>query len=230
MKVLVIPDVHLKSWMFDRAEEVLKKEHIDCEVCLMDLADDWGHDSDIEAYRETYDRAIAFARQHPMSLWCYGNHDVSYMWQLQESGYSRLCMPLVQTKLSVLKNICEDRLQFIHRIDNVLFMHAGLTEDFVDSYIISNDTDKVIDEINGMGPSEMWLDNSPIWHRPQYDGRPLFKSRELLQVVGHTPVKEAYAMDNIISCDTFARYQNGVVYGTDKFTVVDTVTWKFYEV
>ena len=87
MKVLVIPDVHLKSWMFDRAEEVLKKEHIDCEVCLMDLADDWGHDSDIEAYRETYDRAIAFARQHPMSLWCYGNHDVSYMWQLQESGY-----------------------------------------------------------------------------------------------------------------------------------------------
>ena len=25
MKVLVIPDVHLKSWMFERAEEIMKK-------------------------------------------------------------------------------------------------------------------------------------------------------------------------------------------------------------
>lgn len=40
MRVLVIPDIHLKTWIFDRA--------------------------------------IAFAVGHPDTLWCYGNHDVSY--------------------------------------------------------------------------------------------------------------------------------------------------------
>ena len=230
MKVLVIPDVHLKDWMFDSAEKKLSRDKIDAVVCLMDLADDWDRGDDIEAYRKTYDRAILFAKNHPQSLWCYGNHDVSYMWQLQESGYSGFYMPVVQTKLAVLKNTYGDRLAFVHRIDDVLFMHAGLAQDFVDQYAASDNIDEVIEKVNSLGPEEMWLDNSPIWHRPQYDGRTMYRERDILQVVGHTPVKEAYSMDNIISCDTFARYTNGQNYGTDKFTVVDTVTWKFYEV
>ena len=77
MKVLVIPDVHLKDWMFDSAEKKLSKDNIDAVVCLMDLADDWDRESDVEAYRKTYDRAILFAKEHPQSLWCYGNHDGS---------------------------------------------------------------------------------------------------------------------------------------------------------
>lgn len=28
MRVLVIPDVHLKGWMFDRAEEIGQKENV----------------------------------------------------------------------------------------------------------------------------------------------------------------------------------------------------------
>lgn len=41
MKVLVIPDVYLKPWMFARASELMQKENVEQAVCLMDIADDW---------------------------------------------------------------------------------------------------------------------------------------------------------------------------------------------
>ena len=41
MKVIVIPDVHLKPWMFDRASRIMQKGQAELAVCLMDLADDW---------------------------------------------------------------------------------------------------------------------------------------------------------------------------------------------
>ena len=88
MKILVIPDIHLKIWIFDQAEDILKAEKADRAVCLMDIADDWNKGYQIELYRETYDRAILFARTYPDTLWCYGNHDVSYPWGRLETGYS----------------------------------------------------------------------------------------------------------------------------------------------
>ena len=39
MKILVIPDVHLKPWMFHRASELMKEIKADQAVCLMDIAD-----------------------------------------------------------------------------------------------------------------------------------------------------------------------------------------------
>ena len=40
MKVLVIPDIHLKPWMFNRAAELLKDGIAGGAVCLMDIPDD----------------------------------------------------------------------------------------------------------------------------------------------------------------------------------------------
>ena len=37
MKVLVIPDIHLKTWIFDRAEDILKAGKAERAVCLMDI-------------------------------------------------------------------------------------------------------------------------------------------------------------------------------------------------
>lgn len=86
MKVLVIPDCHLKPWMFAQANTIMKKGIADKAVCLMDLADDFGVHDDAQ-YLETYETAIAFAKEHPDTLWCYGNHDLSYIWGKQETGY-----------------------------------------------------------------------------------------------------------------------------------------------
>ena len=63
MKVLVIPDVHLKTWIFDKAENVLKSGKADLAVCLMDMPDDWDMEFQIDRYRAIYDRAIAVAKE-----------------------------------------------------------------------------------------------------------------------------------------------------------------------
>ena len=59
MKVLVIPDVHLKPWMFHRASELMKETKSDRAVCLMDIADDWRQQFNLDLYEQTYDAAIA---------------------------------------------------------------------------------------------------------------------------------------------------------------------------
>ena len=86
-KVLVIPDVHLKAWMFDEADKI-DRDSYDGIIVLGDLVDDWGKGNDIQAYEDTLSRAARFASEHQESLWCYGNHDVSYLWDAMESGYS----------------------------------------------------------------------------------------------------------------------------------------------
>ena len=88
MKVLVIPDIHLKTWIFDQAETILKSGKADRAVCLMDMPDDWDMEFQIGKYENTFNRAIEFSKNHPDTLWCYGNHDISYVWGKLETGYS----------------------------------------------------------------------------------------------------------------------------------------------
>ena len=149
MKVLVIPDVHLKPWMFDRASEILNSGAAKKAVCLMDIPDDWGQEYNLGLYEKTFDAAIWFQKEFPETLWCYGNHDLSYEWLQYESGFSSVAIPVVQKKLSELRRELPDRSQmaYIHRIYDVLFLHGGLTHAFVKYYandVDYDDTDAVI--------------------------------------------------------------------------------------
>lgn len=96
MKVLVIPDVHLKPYMFQHAAALMHQKIADRVVCLMDLADDWGKEYDVSLYEETYDEAIKFAIKFPDTAWCFGNHDLSYYWHQLETGYSSMASYTVQ--------------------------------------------------------------------------------------------------------------------------------------
>ena len=58
MRVLVIPDVHLKPRMFEQAAVLMRAKQADRAVCLMDIPDDWGKEYDIALYEQTYDAAI----------------------------------------------------------------------------------------------------------------------------------------------------------------------------
>ena len=49
-KAFVIPDIHLKPWIFDRAEEEFPKGEYDKIVCLGDLVDDWGQETNLDLY------------------------------------------------------------------------------------------------------------------------------------------------------------------------------------
>ena len=50
MKVLVIPDVHLKPWIFSRASDLMKEKTADQVICLMDIPDDWNQQFNIDLY------------------------------------------------------------------------------------------------------------------------------------------------------------------------------------
>ena len=223
MKVLVIPDVHLKPWMFDRASKMMKAGKADRAVCLMDIPDDWNQELNLDLYMQTYDRAIRFEREYP-------DHDLCYPWNQRESGYSKFAVQTVCEKLSGLRESIKDnsRISYIQRIDNVLFCHGGLLDEFVKMHVPAkyyHDIDKVVETVNGLSCTELWQDDSPIWYRPQYYTAKLYKPRKLLQVVGHTPVRSIERKGNLISCDVFSTYRDGRPIGTQEFPVIDTADW-----
>lgn len=232
LKVLVIPDVHLKPWMFDRTAEFMKSGEAEQAVCLMDIPDDWGNEYQLDLYEDTFNAAIRFQNKYPDTLWCYGNHDLSYEWGQYESGFSTLAIPVVKMKLNELRAAMRNRSQmkYIHRIDNVLFLHGGITRAFVKYYAPDadyDDTDAIVEKINSLGIVEMWDDASPIWFRPQFYNEKMYKENELLQVVGHTPVKEIDRIGNVLSCDVFSTYRTGDPIGTEELLLIDTMTWDY---
>lgn len=156
MKILVIPDVHLKPWMFDRADNIyqmLKKTQTDvgC-VSLGDIPDDWNQQYNLELYEQTFDAAIKFAEKHPETLWCYGNHDLSYVYGAWQSGYSDTAKYLVREKLRQLESaVPEGNFKLAHLIDNTIFSHGGLSENWVRYMVPSrkySHTEEAIDIIN----------------------------------------------------------------------------------
>lgn len=229
MKVLVIPDVHLKPHMFQQAAALMNQHIADRAVCLMDIPDDWDKQFDIPLYEETFDAAIRFAKIFPDTAWCYGNHDLSYVWHQLESGYSSMASYTVQKKLIELREALPENnpIQYIQKIDNVLFSHGGVLNDFVEMHVPKskyNDANAVVEIINNLGRTDMWNDISPIWLRPQKGNMRMYKPRKLLQVVGHTPVEKITRNGNVISCDVFSTYTDGQMIGNGEFALVDTET------
>lgn len=70
-KILVIPDVHLKPWIFDQATEIMINTDCDRAVCVGDLVDDWGMEDAVDCYEKTLRKAISFAERFPDTVWCY---------------------------------------------------------------------------------------------------------------------------------------------------------------
>lgn len=232
VKVLVVPDIHLKPWMFEDATRIRKKTNADQVVCLMDIPDDFNQELNHDLYNQTFDAAIQFHKENPDALWCWGNHELSYVWMQPESGFSPSALMLCKERINDLRaTICnEKQIAYIHRIDNVLFMHGGLTKPFTKYYapLDYDCIDDAISVINGMGFQDMWDDASPIWCRPYYEYREeMYKEKELLQVVGHTPVKQIYRDNNVLFCDVFSTYNTGEPIGTREYLLIDTKTWEY---
>lgn len=242
MKVLVIPDIHLKKWIFDKAESMLNEGKADRAVCLMDIPDDWYMDFNTELYGDVFDRAIEFAKTYPDTLWCYGNHDVSYPWGRLETGYSPCAESIVISKLEELEETIQDssKIAIIHRIDNVLFSHGGLCEEYVkwldsqlnyEENLQTNYFEKNIDEIimiiNNTIQDNLWKSISPLWLRPQHGDIEAYRRDKYMQVVGHTPVEEIYEKNGFISTDVFSTYRDGRQIGESAFLVINSITREY---
>ena len=225
-KAFIIPDVHLKPWMFEEAAKRISEGEYDHIVMLGDLVDDWDQEKNLELYSRTFDAAEEFVKEHPNTLFCYGNHDLSYPWKALESGYSSYASWLVIDRLKrLVECFPEKNAAYLHRIDNTLFSHGGLVDSFVRGHFGHEpkmNLDDMLAHINQMGRSDMWVNDSPIWARPQYGFMRLYPS-DMFQVVGHTPVEEPLLEENLLTLDNFSTYWNGHPIGDEKFVWVDTV-------
>ncbi len=208
-KVLAIPDVHLKPWMFDKASALLKEGKADFAIFLGDLVDDWGQDSNIELYTQTINRSIKFKEDFPNSLWCYGNHDVAYMINDWCSGNSEIYRIDIKLMLNKYERIVEPQL--VHIIDKVVFSHAGVEKHH-----------KKLDGINDFYNlySAFNYPDSPLWSRPDE----WIEYYDVCQVVGHSPVKKIIHHDNLWLVDTFSTNENGTSFGNQTMLVIDTET------
>ena len=232
-KAFVIPDVHLKPWMFDKADELLSENEYDLIICLGDIADDWGQEYNIQLYQDTYSKLISFAEKHQNMFFCYGNHDISYAYKELETGYSAHARNSVLEGLEGLKNaLPPENIGFIHKFDNAIFSHAGLTVYFVFEHFLedASNIDNLIWKINQCGKEEMWSELSPLWARPQYKPLRLYP-KDMMQVVGHTPVMEPTLKGNLLSVDTFSTLRGNPI-GEQRFVWVDTVEnkWEYADI
>ena len=234
MKVLIIPDVHLKPWMFSDAEEILKEYPVDQIVCLGDLVDDWDCQDNAAIYQETMDAARKFNHEHYGTYWCYGNHDLAYLWDYQCSGKSWDPEIQCEVKRDLISLYNEAKGSgYVITIDHVFFSHAGISDDFVNEHFEKKlrDDESVRDYINEFPPQGMWLDDSPLWLRPQEEITgykvKMYRPRKYFQVVGHTPMKQITQEGHLLTCDVFSTYQNHMPYGSQEYCLFDTETWNW---
>ena len=68
MKVLIIPDVHLKPEIFDQAMTIMENTDVEMAVCVGDIADDWYHENDVKLYAKTFRKAVEFAEKYTVVL------------------------------------------------------------------------------------------------------------------------------------------------------------------
>ena len=233
MRILAIPDVHLKTWMFAAADKVIEAEHPDAVVLLGDLVDDFGCKNSPEKYNETIDAAIDFSHRHPETYLCLGNHEASYLWdrQTNATAYRAYATAKTQCNRLVYEGFDKDHFTVAYQFDNVVFSHAGISEGFFAAYLKKsgekNLSDaEVIRRVNGLSVDELWRYGSPIWYRPsgiqEFDQ--MYGAGRLLHVTGHTPIEKITEWCSTLVCDTFSTYPNHKPVGDQTFALVDTVS------
>ena len=226
MKVLIIPDSHLQSWMFQVADNIMEKYNYDQVVVLGDLVDSHINGKDLTAYARMFETCIEFARKYKSKLiWLYGNHEVAYLdpYHCMCSGHNYEAEPLVTDYLHELIEILGYTPKIAARIDKVLFSHGGIAEtyDYVaitEKAELEGVLNTMIDTLNSKRYQGLWELNSPLWYRPNDCIFPSMMDG-CIQVAGHTPMRVPYLFHNLLLVDTF--YSGGF----NLFPVLDTETY-----
>lgn len=207
---IVIGDIHGR----DVWKKIVKHENADKVIFIGDYFDSFSipHSDQITNFLDIIEYKKSSGKEVIMLI---GNHDYHYMKDIEEtySGFKAGYKPAISAMLEENK----EHLQMAYQMGEFLFTHAGVSSDFLSQLkkILFEDEIKVegiADFLNlafehkpllfGFGKfrnSEFNIDpygddkeQSPIWIRP----RSLMKSnhdtlrKEVIQVVGHTGIKE----------------------------------------
>ncbi len=241
MRVLAIPDIHLKHEIFGRAEKILESGQADFAVQLGDMFDDWDMQFAIAFYQRTAERAIEFHKKFPNTLWCMGNHDFGYYkleYGRRETGHSKMMEQEMEKLLQEMRGAGIHQ-EIVYVVGQVIFSHAGVMDEWVErqKHLVTYPADgfvgigDMLRLANHTSPDELWLENSPIWARPgrAQHGEGLWWPERYMQVVGHTPMEDIIFDNNLLSTDVFSTYSNGAPIGNSRFAIVDTEkqSWEY---
>lgn len=233
MKVLCVGDIHAKVWILPRVTHLIEDEHFDKVILMGDYLDDWNAtpaDNELVAkqitnLKEQYKNKIVI-------LW--GNHDIS---NIRKGAF--VCAGYNPANVVAANILSKLPLQFAYGEGMLLFSHAGVTDAWRRSVGLGTPTlygaQYYAEELNKLpadcynrtGTARGGIDDpSPIWaDLEELRADPV---ENLLQIVGHTPVKACtkYKETNelygqIIACDTFSTYPNGLVYGDETVLIID---------
>lgn len=235
MKVLCVGDIHAKTWILPRVEQVLEEEHVDKVVLMGDYLDDWeATPADNELVAKQITKLKERYQKKLVILW--GNHDLS---NIRKGAF--ICSGYNPANVVAANILSKLPLQFAFGADSVLFTHAGVTKAWCKSVglqepiaysaeYFAEDLNKLRAECyNRTGSARGGIDDpSPIW--ADLEELRVDAVENLNQVVGHTPVKQcvkytpsgAYLGGEIIACDTFSTYPNGLQYGNETILILNT--------
>jgi hypothetical protein len=217
-KILVIPDLHLKTRVLDQAEKILTGDPNLKAVLLGDYLDDFYATQ--PDYDEFITRLLKFKADFPESVFLWGNHEIAYVLRRPVTGDTRWGENVV----TIVKK--EIRPKIAHNEGKVIFSHAGIFNEWLGAQGISSDEDPeaIVELINKMPCEEFWQDNSPIWARPQHENYHIAgRWLDYKQVVGHTPMQKITDDGNVVSADVFSTNW-GKKHGEEKFIIINTET------
>lgn len=200
MRTLVLGDIHGHTgW-----ESIILKENYDKVVFLGDYFDNFKH----TPYKEQLDNfkeIVDIKKANPDNVvLLYGNHDHSYLFNEQCSGYSYEAAPYYKR---ILKDTYDDGLfDIIYILDDIVMSHAGISDywmKYVGKYsdihdIKMEDVSKGTFDFNfatGIDYYGYSKSQSPIWIRPE--ALVPNKIEGYRQIVGHTNTGKKIFEDNI---------------------------------
>lgn len=232
MKVLCLPDCHLKIELLERVGQLLK-QHPDWQcVSLGDWADDWQRSP--EEYQEFFNQFLNFCYYHQDNLHlCWGNHDYAYWTKPGScSGYVADAKDIVRSAIYEIGESISN-ISTAYLLSTTLFSHAGVSQYAFNQYLrtVHNYPQLSFFEwLEEMLPRYALDLGFPLWYRPSNNPHKNTFNPHILQVVGHTPVPTiTYSKeDNVLYTDTWSTDSKRNSLGDKSLVVVEPATqeWK----
>jgi hypothetical protein len=212
MKILAIGDLHTKTWIIDRVEEIV--DNYDAIVFVGDYADNFnvGPAHSMSTWR----LLKVFVDTYPDKVYAtIGNHDYSYIHKEiagRSSGWNPITFQLINSPENKKIKTWLESLPVLLELDGVTFSHAGVTEQWNGEFDVQS----------------LWNDTSPIWARPlQFNGNVTYKG--IPQVFGHNASKTIWnPAENVWCIDTFSEHQDNTPIGD--YTVLEIIDGKEFNI
>lgn len=235
-KILLIGDLHTKTFLLPLIDEVVEEVEPDRIVLMGDIFDDWGM-SGAESLKAAKG-IFSWLRGYENAVVLFGNHDMAYF------SMSGKCAGNNRSIMSEAHGLLENNIDIIRAAEvagSWLFTHGGLCHTWaVDTFGGADTPQEAARYINLLlgedGHNDLeaagrarggWKDPGPLWadwsellldHYPNFN-----------QIVGHSPMmtctyKRMLTGEHLWGCDTFSASSSGFPHGDGSMLLLDTKT------